>query len=326
MNVIHISCHNNTCGHSPDNPVIRETTGGQIGQDVVSLQSFNGKKPDRPVSVPDFPFVCSSTSLLENFADGVTGLAGLGNSNISLPAQFSGDFAFAKKFSVCLSNSTKPDGAVFFGIDPSLPNNVLTYTPLLKNPVSTAGSSFLGEASVEYFIGVESIKIAGKEVKFNKTLLSIDSEGNGGTKISTVNPYMVLQSSIYKAVVNVFAKEMDKKFIPRVEPPPLGPFEACFNSIVIDNNGFGPDVPAIDLVLGAANWRIWGGNSMVKMNKWVMCLGVIDGGERATTSVVIGGHQIEDNFLQFDLASSTLGFSSSLLGKNTTCSKINASL
>ncbi|XP_050215484.1 probable aspartic proteinase GIP2 [Mercurialis annua] len=316
-------CHNNTCAHSPENPVLRLSTGGQIGQDVVSLQSFNGKKPDRSVSVPDFPFVCGSTFLLENLADGVTGLAGLGNSNISLPAQFSGDFALPKKFSVCLSNSTKPDGAVFFGNGPSIPKNALTYTPLLKNPVSTAGSSFLGEASVEYFIGVQSIKIAGKEVKFNKTLLSIDSEGKGGTKISTVNPYTVLQSSIYKAVVKAFVKEMDKKFIPHVEPPPVGPFEACFQSIVIDNNGFGPDVPVIDLVLGNVNWRIWGGNSMVKMSSLVMCLGVLDGGENPTTSVVIGGHQIEDNFLQFDLASSRLGFSSSLLGKNTTCSKIN---
>eukprot|EP00257_Ricinus_communis_P004197 XP_002517163.2 basic 7S globulin [Ricinus communis] len=316
-------CHNNTCAHSPENPVIRLGTSGQIGQDVVSLQSFNGKTPDRIVSVPNFPFVCGPTFLLENLADGVTGLAGLGNSNISLPAQFSSAFGFPKKFAVCLSNSTKSNGLIFFGDGPysNLPND-LTYTPLIHNPVSTAGGSYLGEASVEYFIGVKSIRIGGKDVKFNKTLLSIDSEGKGGTKISTVDPYTVLHTSIYKAVVKAFVKEMDKKFIPQVQPP-IAPFGACFQSIVIDSNEFGPVLPFIDLVLegqGSVTWRIWGANSMVKISSLVMCLGFVDGGIEPRTSIVIGGRQIEDNLLQFDLASSKLGFSSSLLVKNATCS------
>lgn len=41
------------------------------------------------------------------------------------------------------------------------------------------------------------------------------------------------------------------------------------------------------------------------------------------SAIVIGGHQIEDNLLQFDLATSRLGFSSSLLFRQTTCANFN---
>ncbi|KAJ4846961.1 Glc7p regulatory subunit, partial [Turnera subulata] len=33
------------------------------------------------------------------------------------------------------------------------------------------------------------------------------------------------------------------------------------------------------------------------------CLGFVDGGVNARTTVVIGGHQMEDNLFQFDLES-----------------------
>ncbi|KAK9083980.1 hypothetical protein Scep_030451 [Stephania cephalantha] len=56
-----------------------------------------------------------------------------------------------------------------------------------------------------------------------------------------------------------------------------------------------------------------GANSMVEVGEDVLSLGMVDGGEmspRFKTSIVIGGHQLEDNLLEFDLARSRLGFSS----------------
>ncbi|KAM1380189.1 hypothetical protein ACFX2I_021950 [Malus domestica] len=64
-------------------------------------------------------------------------------------------------------------------------------------------------------------------------------------------------------------------------------------------------------------------NSMVYVSNDVLCLGFVDGGEKPRTSIVIGGHQLEDNLLQFDLATSRLGFSSSLLFSRTTCGNFN---
>ncbi|CAI9762167.1 unnamed protein product [Fraxinus pennsylvanica] len=320
-------CNNNTCSLLPDNTVTRTATSGELASDVVSIQSTDGRNPGRNVSVSQFLFVCGSTFLLQGLASGVKGMAGLGRTRIALPSQFAADFSFDRKFAVCLSSSTTARGVVIFGDGPYrfLPNidasTNLIYTPLIINPVSTASAYSSGEPSAEYFIGVRSIKINEKDVPINTTLLSIDSEGNGGTKISSVNPYTVLESSIYNAVINAFVSELSN--VTRVTP--VAPFGACFSSRNIGSTRVGPAVPNIDLVLQSESvyWRIFGANSMVQVNNDVLCLGFVDGGVNPTTSIVIGGHQIEDNLLQFDLATSRLGFSSSLLFRQTTCANFN---
>ncbi|XP_044500571.1 probable aspartic proteinase GIP2 [Mangifera indica] len=320
-------CNNDTCSLLPDNPVIKTATIGELAQDVVSIQSTDGKNPGRAVSVPQFLFACGKAFLLEALANGVKGIAGLGRTRISLPSQFSAAFSFDRKFAICLSSSTRANGVVFFGDGPYvlLPgkdvSQSLIYTPLILNPVSTAAATFAGDPSAEYFIGVNSIKINGNAVKLNTSLLSINKQGFGGTKISTVNPYTVMETSIYNAVIQAFIKEV--KNIPRVAV--IAPFGACFNSTFIGSTRVGPAVPQIDLVLQSSNvfWRIFGANSMVQVKSDVLCLGFVDGGFYTRTSIVIGGYQLEDNLLQFDLAKSKLGFTSSLLFQQTTCANFN---
>ncbi|CAK7333029.1 unnamed protein product [Dovyalis caffra] len=322
-------CNNNTCGLLPDNTVTHTGTSGEVGQDVVSILSTDGSNPGRVVSVTKLIFTCSGPSFLEGLARGVKGMAGLGRTKISLPSQFSAAFSFDRKFAICLASSTSnAKGVVFLGAGPYvfLPgidvSKSLIYTPLILNPVSTASASFEGEPSSEYFIGVKSIKINGKVVPLNTSLLSIDStEGIGGTKISTVNPYTVMETTIYKAVVDTFVKELTN--VPRLAS--VAPFGACFNSTNIGSTRVGPAVPQIDLVLQSSNvfWRIFGANSMVFVKSDVLCLGFVDGGLNPRTSIVIGGYQLENNLLQFDLATSRLGFSSSLLFRQTTCANFN---
>lgn len=322
-------CNNNTCSQFPDNTVTHTATGGELAQDVVSIQSTNGLNPGRVVSVSSFIFTCGSTFLLKGLASGVKGMAGLGRTRISVPSQFSTAFSFHRKFAICLSSSTttSSNGVMFFGDGPYvlLPNNdvskSLIYTPLIKNPVSTASAYTQGDPSAEYFIDVKSIKINGKVVPLNQTLLSIDHKGFGGTKISTVNPYTIMETSIYNAVIKAFIKELAN--VPRVAS--VAPFGACFSSKNIGSTRVGPAVPQIDFVLQSESvfWRVFGSNSMVQVSNDVLCLGFVDGGSSPRTSIVIGGYQIEDNLLQFDLASSRLGFSSSLLFQQTTCANFN---
>ncbi|XP_010255900.1 PREDICTED: basic 7S globulin 2-like [Nelumbo nucifera] len=322
-------CNNNTCGLLPDNTVTNTATSGELTQDVVSIQSTDGKNPGRVVTVPRFLFTCAPTFLLEGLASGVVGMAGLGRTRIALPSQFAAAFSFHRKFAICLTSSTTSKGVIFFGGGPyvMLPNidisSSLIYTPLILNPVSTASAFSQGEASTEYFIGVKSIKINEKAVSLNSTLLSIDNSGVGGTKISTVNPYTVMESSIYKAVTEAFIQEASSMGITRVAA--VAPFGVCFSSKNISSTRVGPAVPTIDLVLQNQStfWRIFGANSMVQVSNDVLCLGIVNGGSNPRTSIVIGGHQLEDNLLQFDLATSRLGFSSSLLFRQTTCSNFN---
>ncbi|XP_050367924.1 probable aspartic proteinase GIP2 [Argentina anserina] len=320
-------CNNNTCNIFPDNPLATTLTGsGELGQDVVALRSTDGSKPGPVVSTPNVLFSCGDTSLLANLSAGVKGMAGLGRPKVGLPSQLAYAFSLDRKFAICLPSTSKSKGVIFFGRSPYvfLPgidvSKSLTYTKLILNPVSTAGVSFEGDASSEYFIGVNSIKVNEKMVPFNTSLLAIDGEGFGGTRISTLKPYTVLETSIYKAVVNAFVKSL--AHIPRVKS--VAPFGACYDSKKIGSTRVGPGVPAIDLVLSnGVYWRVFGANSMVQVSKDVLCLGFVDGGVRPRTSIVIGGHQIEDNLLQFDLANKRLGFSSSLLFRQTTCANFN---
>ena len=104
-------------------------------------------------------------------------------------------------------------------------------TPLIINPVSTAPVYSKGDPSDEYFIGVKSIKIDGQIVKFNTSLLFVDKKGVGGTKISTINPYTILHTSIYKAILKDFVKKATSRKIIRVAS--VAPFGACFSSKTI---------------------------------------------------------------------------------------------
>ncbi|KAK4737881.1 hypothetical protein R3W88_001578 [Solanum pinnatisectum] len=314
------------CGEcfSPPRPGCNIT---HLASDIVSVQSSNGKNPGRSVSDKKFLFVCGATFLLQGLASGVKGMAGLGRTRISLPSQFSAEFSFPRKFALCLTSSNSK-GVVFFGDGPyfflpnrEFSNNDFQYTPLFINPVSTASAFSSGQPSSEYFIGVKSIKINQKVVPINTTLLSIDNQGVGGTKISTVNPYTILETSLYNAITNFFVKELAN--VTRVAP--VAPFRVCFDSRNIGSTRVGPAVPSIDLVLQNANvvWTIFGANSMVQVSENVLCLGVLDGGVNSRTSIVIGGHTIEDNLLQFDHAASKLGFTSSILFRQTTCANFN---
>ncbi|XP_049406167.1 probable aspartic proteinase GIP2 [Solanum stenotomum] len=320
-------CNNNTCGLLPDNTVTRTATSGELASDIVSVQSSNGKNPGRSVSDKNFLFVCGATFLLQGLASGVKGMAGLGRTRISLPSQFSAEFSFPRKFALCLTSSNSKgvvlfgDGPYFFLPNREFSNNDFQYTPLFINPVSTASAFSSGQPSSEYFIGVKSIKINQKVVPINTTLLSIDNQGVGGTKISTVNPYTILETSLYNAITNFFVKELAN--VTRVAA--VAPFRVCFDSRNIGSTRVGPAVPSIDLVLQNENvvWTIFGANSMVQVSENVLCLGVLDGGVNSRTSIVIGGHTIEDNLLQFDHAASRLGFTSSILFRQTTCANFN---
>ncbi|XP_047324849.1 probable aspartic proteinase GIP2 [Impatiens glandulifera] len=318
-------CNKNTCTVIPDNTVTGFITSGELAEDVLSVKSRNGSNPGRDVQVNRFIFTCGHPNLLEGLAKGASGIAGLGRNRVSLQAQFAAAFSFHRKFAICLSSQT---GVVFFGDAPFVSpqgsleiSGSLSYTPLLLNPVSASNGFQLNpeRPSPEYFIGVRSIRIDGETVPVNSSLLKIDSKGNGGTKISTVNPYTVLESSIFKAVTNAYVRAATARKIARVEA--VGEFEICFKGSELSGTRIGPDVPRVTLVLQSedVSWDIVGFNLIVKANEETSCLGFLNGGLNSRTSIVIGGHQIEDNLLQFDLASSRLGFSSTLLQSRTNC-------
>ncbi|KAF8106602.1 hypothetical protein N665_0137s0053 [Sinapis alba] len=169
-----------------------------------------------------------------------------------------------------------------------------------------------------YYIDVKSIQVNGKKLSFNHELLTFNKTSHyGGTKISNIIPYTLLDTSIYKALVEAFAGKAKKR-------KAVYPFSDCFSYKSFGGKSLlEKEVPMISLVLGGgAKWDIYGPNSLVKVKKTVLCLAFVDAGDGPRIPVEIGGYQMENNLVEFDLDASKFSFTSSLLRHNTSCSQL----
>ncbi|KZV49895.1 hypothetical protein F511_40836 [Dorcoceras hygrometricum] len=272
-----------------------------------------------------------SNEYLHGLASGTIGMLGLARTQISLHKQVTGKLSLPDKFSLCLPSSGL--GKLSIGdvstASKSDVSPLLKSTPLIINPNSTSPIHAEGDASVEYFIDVKSIRVNGETLSLKDSYFKLDKDGNGGTKISTMQNYTALHPSIYKPFTRAFDKAASDMKIKSVAA--VAPFRACFSSSSISKTAAGPLVPAIDLVLPGTDvyWRINGANSMVDIDQKTTCLGFVEAEQRPknvigwpTTSIIIGTHQLEENLLVFDLVSSQLQFSSSLLAHGKSCSRI----
>ncbi|XP_023000213.1 basic 7S globulin-like isoform X2 [Cucurbita maxima] len=262
---------------------------------------------------------CAPRFLLQGLAKSAKGILGLGRNQISLPAQIATELGFHRRFSVCLSSTNGvvfPESGSQDSVYGSEISNSLTYTPILTKIID-------GSQSAEYFINVKAIKVDGNRLVLDKSLLDLDSEDGGGTRLSTVVPYTALESSIFKSLTAAFreaARAMNMK-----EVAPVASFEVCFASENMEMTATGPKVPKIELILQSemVRWKFDGRNSMVKVNDETFCLAIVDGGLKPKNAVVLGGYQMEDIVLDFDMGSSMLGFSSSLLQRKRSCSEFS---
>ncbi|MCV2423684.1 hypothetical protein LNV47_24180 [Paucibacter sp. DJ4R-1] len=286
-------------------------------------------------SLPRFPFVDTAvTGPLKGLSQYTKGIVSLARNPMALHTQISDTFKIPRKFAVCLpsTSSTGVNGVVYFGGGPYVlpPSTVdlstsLATTSLVSNSHSVLNAYEPADPAVEYYIKINSIQIDGIPVKFNSSLLSIDGRGDGGTKLSTMIYYTKFHSEIYSAFVNVFvsrAKAMNIQVVGSVST-----FKTCFNSTTIKYNAkTGSGLPVIELIMaGNSSWKIYGSNSMVKVSSDVKCLAIFDAGPKptdgVTPAIVIGGNQMEDNLVEFDLEASKVGISSSLQRFGTSCSQ-----
>ncbi|XP_021756910.1 basic 7S globulin-like [Chenopodium quinoa] len=316
---------NNICSTSSlKNPVtnISPPSGGELATDVIRINSINGSNMGKTVTIPNYLFVCAPMSLLQGLAKGVSGVAGLGRTNVSLPSQLASTFSFSRKFALCLSSFPSEDGALIFGDGPynfasdiDVEVTLPSYTPLVRNPVRPS----------EYYIGVSALRISQADVPINKSLLSIDSKGNGGTMLSVIYPYTIMETSIYKALITEFDNILKTNYKSK-RVAPIAPFEACYDPSTLPYTRIGPSVPDINLVLpNGVVWRMQATNSLVystlSPNQSAYCLGFVNGGSNPRASIVIGAYQLEDVLVQFDLAKSRLGFTTSLVPDRIRCSR-----
>ncbi|KAK7245811.1 hypothetical protein RIF29_40662 [Crotalaria pallida] len=299
-------CTNQTCIDFIFNPFVPLQFPGNLGEDLLYLPGIKVPHTFFSACQESDSFKFTGFTLLSNLTKGAKGMLGLAKTRFALPNQISSKYNVPPKFTLCLPSSMKRGiGKLFIG---GRPNH--------RTPVPVSMTGFISSKE-EYFIHVKSIHIDNKPIKFDTSLLSIDKKGNGGTKISTMKPFTVLHHSIYKPFVKDFVKKAEDRKIKRVKS--LHPFGACFDARTIVTG-----VPDIKLIVGGRirdeSFEICAHNSLVEARKGVVCLAFVDGGRDGGATIVIGGHQLEDRIMEFDLSTSILSFSSSLLLHNASCS------
>jgi Xylanase inhibitor C-terminal len=294
----------------------------------IYLSATDGRNPTFLVSA-DYVNICVPKSALAGLPHGAVGIAGFGHTDlVSLPARIAWDIkwnaqvgnpSFYNQFALCLPSTTNAPGVAFFGAKPYhflpsyLPDisNFLTYTTLLKSPLYS---------DVAYYLNVKGLAVNGMSVSLPTQELAIDSSSRGGVKLSTTIPYTTMRSSIYKPFIQAYKTATSG--IRRM--PNVKPFKLCFDTRALGSTRVGYAVPPIDIMLNEGkNWTIFGANSLKDVKTNTACLAFVDGGETETPAITLGGFQMEDSFLHFDVANSTLGFIPTLRGLQTTCSNFN---
>ena len=92
---------NLVCGSFPENPVTKQASSQAVLIDTLALPTTDGSTQGQLISLPNFAFSCAPSTLLKGLPKGVTGLAALGRSNLSIQAQISSAFSSPRIVAVC---------------------------------------------------------------------------------------------------------------------------------------------------------------------------------------------------------------------------------
>ncbi|XBI21935.1 hypothetical protein VPH35_063008 [Triticum aestivum] len=183
----------------------------------------------------------------------------------------------------------------------ALPAQSMDYTPLVAKQGSPA-----------HYISVKSISMDNTRVPVSERALAM-----GGVMLSTRVPYALLRRDVYRPFVDAFVKALAAQAAPGGPVAravrPVAPFELCYDAQTLGNTRFGYWVPSVTLALdGGRGWRMPGVNSMVDVEPGTACLAFVEmkavkAGDGRAPAVIVGGLQMENIVLEFDMEKKRLG-------------------
>ncbi|KAM3354017.1 hypothetical protein ACQJBY_024933 [Aegilops geniculata] len=312
------------CTALPYNPVDGRCVAAQATTISIAANTTDGKNPLSPVT---FPVVgsCAPGEFLASLPADVAGVAGLARLLNSLPLQVAQWYRLKQEFALCLPRGG--DGVAVFGGGPfqllAAPTVELADSlrkkplPFLFNPKNRA-----------YYFTITGIAVNQQRVPTPPGAFDMERRGQGGAAFSTVTPYTALRWDIYWPLRNAF--DAATSGIARADK--VAPFDMCYRASELTMTSVGYAVANIDLMLdGGQNWTLAGASSLVQVNDQTVCFAFVQTDSSVpahaeSPAVILGGHQLENNLLIFDLEKDTFAFSGLLLGIGTTCSNFDFSM
>ncbi|KAL2347515.1 hypothetical protein Fmac_001515 [Flemingia macrophylla] len=190
------------------------TTAGFFSSETTTFNTSSNK----PTTFQHLSFGCgfriSGPSVTGSSFNGAQGVMGLGRGPISFTSQLARKFG--NTFSYCLLDYTlspPPKSYLTIGASPS--HKLLSYTPLLTNPLSP---SF-------YYISVEGVSVDAVNLPIARSVWAIDADGNGGTVVDSGTTLTFLPEPAYRQVLAAFRRHVR---LPAAEAPAPG-FDLCLN-------------------------------------------------------------------------------------------------
>ncbi|KAF7032951.1 hypothetical protein CFC21_044081 [Triticum aestivum] len=298
-----------TCTAYTYNPVTGVCASGSLDRTRIVANTTDGSNPVSQVNVRAVA-ACAPETLLASLPRGSTGVAGLAGSGLALPAQVASTQKVANKFLLCLPRGDYGNGVAIFGGGPLHIHGQseidwtqsLEYTPLVQRNENPA-----------YSVLVKSIAMDNTRVSVPDSALA-----TGGVVLSTMVPYTTLRRDVYRPFVDAFAKAVVAQSrhgwpVARAVKP-VAPFELCYDSGTLVSGRGGYFVPGVTLTLdGGKNWTMFGGGSMLNVEPGTACLAFVEmkgvkAGDGRAPAVLIGGFQMENFLLEFDMEKKQLGF------------------
>jgi hypothetical protein len=305
------------CVAYPYNPVTRQCAPASLIHTRLIANTTDGRNPVAQASVRAVG-ACAPSKLLARLPAGATGVAGLAGSGLAIPAQVAASQRVANQFMLCLPRVSRggfgsdDEGVAIFGKSPFYTTASdwmdfaasMTFTSLLRRVDSPA-----------YYLPVKAIAVGGAQLQ-----LPGDALATGGVVFSTRVPYTTLRSDVYRPLVDAFHKASGWE---KIRVPAVPPFELCYNASRLPLTRIGRLAPDVDLMLqDGKNYTVVSLESMVE--SWDLgpvpvgasCFGVVERKEGnkqrghgvVAPAVEIGGFQMENSLLQFDLDKMQLGF------------------
>ncbi|XP_058751185.1 aspartic proteinase PCS1 [Vicia villosa] len=289
------SCDSNNLCHATLSYADFSSSEGNLASD-----SFGFGGSDNPGTV----FGCMKSSVSTNI-DGdfnTTGLMGLNLGSLSLVSQLK-----IPKFSYCISGSDLSGILLLGGSNFSWVGS-LNYTPLVQISIPLP---YFDRAA--YSVRLIGIKVSGKLLNLSNDMLIPDHTGAGQTMFDLGTQFTFLLGPVYSVLREEFLNQTNGTLsvLDNSDFVFQEAIDLCYR--VPLNQSKLPELPSVSLVFEGAEMRISGDQLLYRVpnrvlgNDSVYCFTFGNSDLLGVESFIIGHHQQQNMWMEFDLVQSRVG-------------------